>query len=149
MIIWDDILKGVFGDKGLAGTVVDVLKSTGVMTDPEQQMKIQQAMQDYEVKMSDIAAKQIESVNATMREESKSAHWIQFSWRPTIGFTFAAVIINNYILLPYFSKIGITPISIPVEVWTAILVILGAAAATRGWKKITRNKERKEDDETS
>src|SRR4030067_595017 len=96
MIIWDDILKGVFGDKGLAGTVVDVLKSTGVMTDPEQQMKIQQAMQDYEVKMSDIAAKQIESVNATMREESKSDHWIQFSWRPTIGFTFAAVIINNY-----------------------------------------------------
>src|SRR3990172_6618228 len=76
----------------------DVLKSTGVMTDPEQQMKIQQAMQDYEVKMSDIAAKQIESVNATMREESKSAHWIQFSWRPIIGFTFAAVIINNYIL---------------------------------------------------
>ena len=149
MIIWDDILKGVFGDKGLAGTVVDVLKSTGVMTDPEQQLKIQQAMQDYEVKMSDIAAKQIESVNATMREESKSDHWIQFSWRPTIGFTFAAVIINNYILLPYFSKIGITPISIPAEMWTAILVILGAAAATRGWKKITRNKERKEDDETS
>lgn len=141
MIIWDDILKGVFGDKGLAGTVVDVLKSTGVMTDPEQQMKIQQAMQDYEVKMSDIAAKQIESVNATMREESKSDHWIQFSWRPTIGFTFAAVIINNYILLPYFSKIGITPISIPAEMWTAILVILGAAAATRGWEKATRNKE--------
>ena len=141
MIIWDDILKGVFGDKGLAGTVVDVLKSTGVMTDPEQQLKIQQAMQDYEVKMSDIAAKQIESVNATMREESKSDHWIQFSWRPTIGFTFAAVIINNYILLPYFSKIGITPISIPAEMWTAILVILGAAAATRGWEKATRNKE--------
>ena len=141
MIIWDDILKGVFGDKGLAGTVVDVLKSTGIMTDPEQQLKIQQALNDYEVKMSDIAAKQIESVNATMREETKSDHWIQFSWRPTIGFTFAAVIINNYILLPYFSKIGITPISIPAEMWTAILVILGAAAATRGWEKATRNKE--------
>jgi hypothetical protein len=137
MIIWDDILKGVFGDKGLSGTVVDVLKDTGILKDPEQQLKIQQALQDYEVKMADIASKQIESVNATMREEAKSEHWIQYSWRPTIGFTFAAVIINNYILLPYFKAFGLQSIIIPAEMWTAILVILGAAAATRGWEKVT------------
>ncbi len=140
MIIWDDILKGVFGDKGLAGTVVDVLKSTGILADPEQQLKIQQALQDYEVKMSDIASKQIESVNATMREEAKSEKLFVSSWRPMVGYTFCAILINNFILLPYLKGFGIQPIIVPDGIWTAILVILGVAAGTRGWEKIEREK---------
>src|SRR5207245_9762820 len=42
---------------------------------------------------------QIQSINATMQAEAKSESWMQRSWRPTIGFTFASILINNYILL--------------------------------------------------
>src|SRR2546428_4752002 len=78
----------------------------------------------------------IMSVNATMQAEAKSEHWAQWVWRPTIGLSFSAVIVNNFILLPYFAKFGLQPIVIPDDVWTAMLVILGAAAATRGWQKV-------------
>src|SRR4051812_25835474 len=41
----------------------------------------------FEAEMS----KQLETVNATMREEAKSEHWLVWSWRPFIGFTFCAI----------------------------------------------------------
>ena len=52
MIGIDAILKGVFGDKGLTGSVMDVLKDTGVIKSPEDALKAQQALQDYEIKKS-------------------------------------------------------------------------------------------------
>lgn len=75
------------------------------------------------------------AVNATMQAEAKSEHWAQWLWRPTIGFTFAGVLINNYILVAYFASYGVVSIPVPGEVWTAMLVILGAAAAGRSWEK--------------
>lgn len=86
---------------------------------------------------------QIESINATMREESKSDHWMVFSWRPMVGYTFCLTIINNYILLPYFINYGLKSIIIPDGIWSAMLVVLGVAAGTRGIEKITRAKNDK------
>lgn len=85
----------------------------------------------------DIELASINAVNATMQAEAKSEHWAQWLWRPVIGFTFATVILNNYVLMPYTK---LQPILIPAEVWTAMLVILGASAATRGWEKVTKAK---------
>lgn len=51
-MILGDILQGIFGEKGIAGEVVDVLKSTGVLKDPEMELKIHQALQEYELKKS-------------------------------------------------------------------------------------------------
>ena len=79
---------------------------------------------------------QMETINQTMREEAKSEHFLQWAWRPIIGLTFALVIINNYILVGYLSQYGIRSIDIHGEVWNAILVILGAASALRGWSKV-------------
>lgn len=79
---------------------------------------------------------QMETINQTMREEAKSEHFITYAWRPIIGLTFSAVIVNNFILIPYLAKYGIVPINMPSEIWQAILVILGAASAFRGWKQV-------------
>ena|SRR2546428_876540 len=83
-----------------------------------------------------VALATINAVNATMQAEAKSEHWPQYSWRPTIGFTFAAILINNYLLLPYFKAYGLVPLDIPAAVWSAFLVILGAASAGRSWEKV-------------
>lgn len=88
--------------------------------------------------IEEIYAKELESVNQTMREESKSEHWMVWSWRPLIGFTFCAILINNYVLLPYFKNKGMEIIIVPDNVWSAILVILGVASAGRSitsWQK--------------
>lgn len=91
-------------------------------------------------KEAEAEARALESVNATIREEGKSEHWVRWSWRPLIGFTFAGVVINNYILMPYFRNLGLQPIDIPSGIWESMLVILGVAAGTRGLEKWARER---------
>jgi len=95
---------------------------------------------EFEKAVMDTATAQQEAVNATMQAEAKSEHWMQYSWRPTIGFTFAAVIINNYIFLPYLAAFGLRSIIIPEGIWSAMLVVLGVAAGTRGLEKWQKSK---------
>lgn len=84
---------------------------------------------------------QMETINKTMQEEAKSEHFMTYCWRPLIGFTFAAILINNFILVGYLKQYGVQSIDIPGEVWNAILVILGAASAFRGWKSVEEAKK--------
>ncbi len=78
----------------------------------------------------------IASVNTTMQNETRSEHWMQWSWRPTFGFTACGILVNNYILLPYLVKHGAVSILVPMEVWMMIMAVLGVAAWTRGQEKI-------------
>ena len=100
---------------------------------------------EFKLKMKEFTLKElqndadvIKAINETMRAESRSEHWLQWSWRPLVGVTFSITIINNYVLLSYFKSYGLQPINIPPDVWSAMLVILGVAAGTRGLEKITR-----------
>ncbi len=100
---------------------------------------------EFKLKLREMTLKELENdvevikaINETMRAESKSEHWLQWSWRPLVGITFSLMVINNYVLLPYFKSYGLQPINIPPDVWSAMLVILGVAAGTRGLEKIRR-----------
>jgi Holin of 3TMs, for gene-transfer release len=122
----------------LIGPVADLVNSvvSRIWPDKTEALKIQaeitQAMMkgEYDTQLASINA-----VNQTMQAEAKSEHWLQWTWRPIIGLSFAAMIVNNFILMPYFSK-WLTPIVIPDNAWTAILVILGASAAGRSWQAV-------------
>ena len=96
---------------------------------------------EFESKVMEYASRQQEAVNATMQAEAKSEHWVQYTWRPIVGFTFAGVIINNYILLPYFIAMGLKSVDIPEGIWSAMLVVLGVAAGTRGLEKWQKEKK--------
>ena len=140
------ISKAIFGDKGLTGGVMNVLEDTGLVKTPEEKQKAQEALYNFELQMRDKDNDVIKAVNDTMQTESKSEHWLQWSWRPLVGITFSAVIINNYILLPYFSKLGMQAIQIPSEMWNAMLIVLGVSAGTRGWEKIVNAISAKQDE---
>lgn len=133
-----DIFKG--GAEGLLSGIKDAVSA--FKADPtkvvEFETELRKVEADLTLKLAQADAAAITAVNRTMQAEAASDKWMQWSWRPTIGFTFAGVIVNNYILLPYFKLYGLVPISIPSELWTAMLVILGAAAATRGWANVEK-----------
>lgn len=118
----------------------ELLYGSGVIKDPKEEREYQLKLIELAQKDQDFYARQVESINATMQAEAKSERWAQWLWRPLIGFTFAAVIINNYILMPYLQHY-LQPIALPDRVWDAMLVILGAAAATRGWQKVEEAKK--------
>ena len=76
-----------------------------------------------------------------MQTEAKSEHWLQWTWRPIFGFTGSAMLINNYILLPYLVQFGATLIAVPMEVWMMIMAVLGVAAWTRGQVQLEQVKK--------
>lgn len=83
------ILGTLFGGRNPVDSIADILKGVGLLKDPEAELKAKQALRQFELSLLDNEAKVIESINATIREEAKSEHWPQYSWRPSIGFAFA------------------------------------------------------------
>lgn len=73
-MIIGDALKGIgralFGDKGFASGVVDVLKSTGVIKDPEQAEKALLALRDFELKKGDQEVR-LEELEVSDRKSSR------------------------------------------------------------------------------
>lgn len=103
----------------------------------EKEDEVKQALA---VVLMDYEKSVVQAVNTTMQAEAKSEHWLQWSWRPMIGYTCGVTIINNYVLLPYFVSYGLQPIQIPSEVWMVMMAVLGLAAYTRGQEKLARLK---------
>lgn len=59
--------------------------------DPDAEAKVMQAEADHGASVAEMEAKMLETVNATMREEIKSEHWVAWAWRPVFGLAFAGV----------------------------------------------------------
>ena len=74
----------------------------------------------------------IREVNATMRSESTSEHWPQYSWRPFNGFCFPVAVMAVYFVLPLA---GCPVPSVPDWVWIFWGSILGVATWDRGKQK--------------
>ena len=141
--IGDWIKNGAQGIiQGITGGASDLIKD--FKADPnkviDHDARLQELASNATTKLAELAEQAEANINATMQAESKSEHWLQFSWRPLIGYAFCAILVNNYILLPYFGKLGIVSIPIPDNVWSAMLVILGASAAGRSLEKWQANK---------
>lgn len=129
-VIADAVEGGMSGLGNMVKQAVGAFKA-----DPTKELEFEAAIQKA---ATDYATAAITSVNATMQAESKSEHFLQFAWRPIFGLTGAGILVNNYILLPYFSKLGIVPIVVPMEVWLLLTAVLGVAAWTRGTEKVAR-----------
>lgn len=129
--------------QGTLGRVIDKLADKYLPSSLSEKEREEFRIRALELalKEAETEARALESVNATIREEGRSEHWMRWSWRPLIGFTFAGVIVNNYIFLPYFRSLGLQPIDIPSGIWESMLVILGVAAGTRGLEKWARERK--------
>lgn len=134
---------------GMSDKVLDIVQGAGLSQQAKDEIAKAKAdrageLQELEEKTAaaqvDASARAIEAVNATMQAESKSEHWAQWLWRPILGFTFAAIILNNYVLLPYFVNRGIKPMDIPQFVFVSLMLVCGVSAGTRGLEKIVNAK---------
>lgn len=124
----EELAKG--GVEGILSPIAKVIQI--FKPDATQQAQLDAAFEQAKLNAE---ATILTAINATMQAEAKSEHWMQWSWRPVIGFTFAATILNNYVLYGYFSKLGMVQIIIPEGVWMAMLAVLGVSAYVRGRDK--------------
>ena len=109
-----------------------------IQADPALMLELQKAAMEHEKSLAEIDAKKMESVNATMRSESTSEKWPQYTWRPFNGFTYPLAVILIYFVLPAFGK---TVPEVPQWIWVGWLSILGVAVWDRGKEKRAKSGE--------
>lgn len=144
-------ISDIFSKAG--GSLLDGVSSIlkDVIADPTKKAEIAQKIAELnqQVTLANIAeaekeleaqTAQIQAVNQTMQAEDKSEHWLVWCWRPVIGLTLAAILINNYIVLPYLVKYGAQKINIDTEAWMAIGAVLGIASWGRSQTQINNSK---------
>lgn len=113
--------------------------SAALTNNPDALVKLRQIEADKTVKLQELlgaqaqaelaaAASQVQAVNNTMQTEAKADHWPTYSWRPAIGFVFAAYIASLFIL-PLFGK---APVVLSADMTMAVGAILGVASWFRG-----------------
>lgn len=132
MSVISDIFAG--GAAGIFSGIRGIISS--FRADPLELAKLTAAVDQAQMQAE---AQILQAVNATMQAEARSEHFLQWSWRPLVGYSFVAAIANNFILMPYLQKY-LTPIAIPAEVWYAWLAILGVTAGFRGMEKWQKTK---------
>jgi len=111
-----------------------------IAADPALMVQLQEKAMEHEARLAEIEARKLESVNQTMRAESTSERWPQYSWRPFNGFTFPLAVLLIYAALPACGK---TVPDVPEMVWVGWLSILGVATWDRGKEKRTKAGETK------
>lgn len=159
------VIGWIAGDKAEEGAqkALDIAQAVTGKSDPESALrelennqefalKFQTAVMSHELEQMRENTKRIEAVNETMRAESESEHWMQYSWRPFNGFLFGITIFMNYafpqIVNMFIRGFGtakadgtyslLTAGQIPEFVFMAWAAILGVSAWHRGKHKIAK-----------
>jgi hypothetical protein len=106
-----------------------------IQTDPKLMVELEDIAMKREVGLAQVEATKLESVNATMRQESKSDHFMQYAWRPFNGFMFPITVFSAYVILPVC---GVASPVIPVSLIVGWLSILGVATVGRNKEKVAK-----------
>jgi hypothetical protein len=133
----EGLMRAVTGDG--PETAIEAVAEK-IAADPVLMVQLQEKAMEHEARLAEIEAKKLESVNATMRAESTSEKWPQYSWRPFNGFTFPLAVLLIYAALPAFGK---SVPDVPQMVWVGWLSILGVATWDRGKEKRAKAGESK------
>lgn len=119
-MIFDDVLKSVFGERGLTGGVMDILKATGILKDPEVALKAETALREFEIAKGgqELDRERVSAADrdsARKREiEVKDKTPRQIAWVSFIGF-FLILLTLMFIPVPPTAK-------------DALLIMLGTLA---------------------
>ena len=114
--------------------IINTLKSNS-----EYQLKFHTAANALLIELYAEDTKRLESVNETMRFESRSVSLAQRLWRPFNGFLFGITIWCDYFLAPIaltIAKSDVTLTHVPMEIYLLWSSVLGVTAWSRGKEKL-------------
>ena len=124
--MWKKIISGLFKSKkgdGIGGLATDIRESIkGKEIDPN--------------KLIDTYIK-LEELKASVLTTEMQGNWLQRSWRPLLMLSLVLIIVNNYILFPYFPD-TLTMLDLPEQLWTLLTIGVGGYVGGRSIEKAVK-----------
>ena len=124
--MWKTIIGGLFGSKKGDGI-------GGLATDIREAIKGKELTPD---KLIDTYVK-LEELKAKVLTTEMSGNWLQRSWRPMLMLSLVLIIVNNYILFPYFPD-TLTMLELPEQLWTLLTIGVGGYVGGRSIEKAVK-----------
>lgn len=102
----------------------------------ELQLKYKQLLVDIESSYLDYENKLLENQSKIIESEAKGESWLQRNWRPMLMVICMFIMLNNYVLVPYF---GIPVATLDDHIWTLMEMGVTGYVAGRSLEKISEN----------
>jgi Holin of 3TMs, for gene-transfer release len=102
----------------------------------EMQLKYKQLLMEMEASYINYESKLLESQSKIIESEAKGDSWLQRNWRPLLMVICMFIILNNYVLVPYF---GIPVAVLDDHIWTLMEMGVTGYVAGRSLEKISEN----------
>lgn len=119
---------------------------------------IREAEMQFQEKVLSAHTEQIKARAAVIEAEASGHSWLQRNWRPIIMLSFGAILVNNYILVPWLMALGIEAVAVldfPSGFWGLLSLGVGGYIAGRSvektiekWRPSARPDLSKEGDES-
>lgn len=95
---------------------------------------------DIHSKMLSLQESETESATKVLMAELSGGNWLQRSWRPILMLSIVAIVVNNYLLVPYLTLFGLpaTALDLPPELFNLMTVGVGGYVLGRSGEKIMR-----------
>jgi hypothetical protein len=100
------------------------------------QLKYKQLLMEMEGSYINYESKLLESQSKIIESEAKGDSWLQRNWRPLLMVICMFIILNNYVLVPYF---GIPVAVLDDHIWTLMEMGVTGYVAGRSLEKISEN----------
>lgn len=134
-----------FLTKMLGAPIKDALGGVGELlgkfiTDPEKKLEAQTELARIEAslqtKVMEVDMEWVKAQADVIKSEANSKSWMARNWRPSLMFTFIAIIGFNYLVVPIFS---LTAIPVPTEMWELLKIGMGGYVIGRSAEKIAES----------
>lgn len=99
---------------------------------------IREAEMAFQEKVLDAHTAQIQARAKVIEAEASGHSWLQRNWRPLIMLSFGAILVNNFILVPWLMAFGIKTVAVlefPSGFWGLLSLGVGGYIAGRSVEK--------------
>lgn len=135
---------GGFLSKILSSGAKEVVDSIGSAIDKidksdeklEMQLKYKQLLMEIEGSYLNYENKLLENQSKIVESEAKGESWLQRNWRPLLMLICMFIVLNNYVLVPYF---GIPVAVLDDHIWRMMEMGVTGYVAGRSLEKISEN----------
>ena len=134
---------------GLIKPVKDIIDEFHHSGEEKQQAQLAlfKMEQAFSERLLDYHAKITELQSSIILAEIKGKAWMQRNWRPVLMLSFTAIIVNNYILVPWVNVLSATfgsdfqapVLEFPGQFWTLLIAGVGGYIAARTVEKTKKN----------
>lgn len=147
-----DIISTVFGGKGLASGVADIIGK--FKADPTKVLEMQALVQahehefrmkelEIEARVQEAITKEVEAASSNIRAEAQSGDAFTVRARPLFLYVVNGIFIFNYVLLPLGQQISgavVAPIPLPSDLLALFGFVMLGYIGGRSWEKIVESK---------